>query len=45
MLVDINHLLRHSPVDCDILTIDKVIFFLAEKQAHPGDIFRLAYPS
>ena len=41
---DINHLLCHPSVDGNRLSVDEVIFFLAEEDAGTGDVFRFSYP-
>ena len=44
-LFDVNHLFGHAPVDGDILAVDEVILFHAEKEAHAGDVFGVPHPS
>ena len=41
MLSVIDHQLRHTAVDADILAGDESCFLRAQEQHHLGDVFRL----
>ena len=40
---EINHFLRHPSFDRYVLAVHKVVFLLADEQAHTGDVFRATY--
>ena len=40
----VNHFTGHTAIYGDIFTVDKVIFLIAEKKTHAGNIFRLSNP-
>lgn len=44
-LVKIDHLFCHSSVNRNVFSINEIILFLTEEQAHAGDILRFAHPS